>query len=116
MESTVMINSSLIRFFLIFWAYFWTDHFSTQGSRIKIVSPLTLELLFSLFGLKFAHVSILDRNSLQSSLVGQSSQDMRGEQYATQCDLACLLHQEIVHYVSEWTSNLHYSRIFWIHE
>ena len=46
-----------------------------------------------LFGLKFINVSILDRNRLQSLLVGQSSQDRWGEPYTTQCDLACLLHQ-----------------------
>jgi len=66
-----------------------------QGARFKVqgLRLFYLKLLFSLFGLKFAHVSILDRNSQQSSFVGQSSQDMWGEQYMTQCDLACLLRQ-----------------------
>jgi len=62
-----------------------------QGARIKLA--LCREPLLFLFGLKFINVSILDRNILQSSLSGQSSQDMWGEHYTTQCDLACLLHQ-----------------------
>jgi hypothetical protein len=47
-------------------ATLWTDHFSTRGPRPLVI---WFELLLSLFGLKFINVSILDRNSLQSSFV-----------------------------------------------